>query len=79
VDELRKYKWKKRKDETRGKEEPADRDDHHMDGIVSFMAGRPEHRVVDPDPPETRSKWQLELEEELDMLTGVGAYDFMEM
>ena len=51
-----------------------------MDGVISFMAGRPEHRVSDPEKPDTRPQHVRELEEELDELTGVGStIDFMEM
>ncbi len=77
--EMLKYKWKKRKTDSYRKDEPVDRDDHHMDGIISFMAGRPEHRVIDPERPDTRSEFHKAIEDELDALTGVGTLDFMEM
>ena len=77
--EITNYKWKKRKDTGTWKEdEPSDRDDHHMDGIISFMAGSPATRVVEPDKPDDRPEWKRTLEEELDELTGVGIIDFME-
>lgn len=80
IAEIGNYKWKKRKGTGDTSEEPQDRDDHHMDGIISFMAGRPEHRVSEPSKPDTRPKHVIELEDELNELTGVGAtLDFMEM
>lgn len=78
--EITNYKWKKRKDTGTWKEdEPSDRDDHHMDGIISFMAGAPATRVVEPDPVDDRPEWKKTLEEELDELTGAGVIDFMEL
>jgi len=77
--EILKYKWKKRKIDNQEKEEPVGRDDHHMDGVISFMAGRPEHRCVDPETPDNRSDFVKAIEDELDELTGVGGLDFMEM
>lgn len=78
--EISKYKWKVRKTDKHTTEEPVDRDDHHMDGIISFMAGRPEHRVVEPTPIDTRPSFIKDIEEELEELTGVGSStDFMEM
>lgn len=78
--EITNYKWKKRKNTHETTEEPSDHDDHHMDGIISFMAGRPEHRVVPPPEADTRSEFQKTIEDELEELTGAGAgaQDFME-
>jgi hypothetical protein len=74
------YKWKKRKTDSSTQEEPQDRDDHHMDGIISFMAGRPEHKIVEPEKADHRSPFQKELAEEFEELTGTGeTVDFMEM
>lgn len=79
--EMFKYKWKKRKSDNHQQEEPVDRDDHHMDGFISFMSARPEHRVNEPPPVDTRSDFLRSIEDEFDELTvGVGqSYDFMEM
>ena len=79
IKEILNYKWKKRKTDSQQTEEPVDKDDHHMDGIISFMAGRPEYRVTSPEQPDTRPEFQRQYEDELEMLTGFGKIDFMEM
>jgi hypothetical protein len=73
IDEISIYKWKEQK------EEPIDKNDHHMNGIVSFMNGRPEYRIGSPPIVDTRTDFQKDLEDELDELTGQHVIDFMEM
>lgn len=77
--EISKYKWKVRRRDGHQTEEPADRDDHHMDGSISFMAGRPEHRVVEPPTVETRTVFQRSIDEELNALLEPPVLSFMEM
>jgi hypothetical protein len=65
IKEIEGYKWKKVKASENYKEEPVDKDDHHMDGLNGFFTSRPTpvlHKapVKDPDAWWLR---ELELEE----------------
>lgn len=62
--EIEGYKWKKVKASENYKEEPVDKDDHHMDGINGFFTSRPasaHHQEAPKDPDEW---WMKELEQE---------------
>ena len=63
IHEIEGYKWKKVKAAENYKEEPVDKDDHHMDGFNGLLTSRPDARrhsapQVDPD-----AWWLKELEE----------------
>lgn len=63
IKEIEGYKWKKVKASETFKEEPVDKDDHHMDGFNGFLTSRPQqYRHVEPvkDPD---AWWLKELEE----------------
>jgi hypothetical protein len=65
IDEIQRYKWKKIKPGQVNREEPIDGDDHHMDGLNGFIAGRPEaQRIME----ERKQSW-IEAEFERDFVS----------
>jgi len=70
IAEIEAYKWKKVKAAENYKEEPVDKDDHHMDGINGFFTSRPvpvHHREPPKDPDEW---WLKELDEQIFQSSG---------
>lgn len=64
--EIETYKWKKVKGANDHKEEPVDKDDHHMDGINGFFTSRPV--MVNTAPPaKDPDEWLLKQLDELDI------------
>jgi hypothetical protein len=66
IHEIEGYKWKKVKASENYKEEPVDKDDHHMDGLNGFFTSRPtphRHEAPKKDPDE----WLLRELAELDV------------
>lgn len=64
IAEIEGYKWKKIKLSDSHREEPVDRDDHHMDGFNGLLTSRPE--AVNHTPPEKDPDawWLKQLDEE---------------
>ena len=63
IHEIEGYKWKKVKAAENFKEEPVDKDDHHMDGFNGLLTSRPEtvrHREPAKDPD---AWWLKDLDE----------------
>ena len=79
IHEFLAYKWKKRQPGKPDVEEPIDKDDHHMDGLNGFLAGRPEHQVDVAPVIDTRPLHVKTIEQELDELTGMATTSFMRM
>ncbi len=78
IEEVVNYKWKARKGGI-GKEEPIDRDDHHMDGSVGFIAGRPEYRVDAPAYDTVGAPHVPTLEEEIERFTAAPSFNYLLM
>jgi len=55
INEFERYKWKENRLKDSYKEEPIDRDDHHMDGLNGFFASRPAGK-----PPGATDKFGIE-------------------
>lgn len=70
--EMEGYAWKKVKATDTFKEEPVDRDDHHMDGLNGLLTSRPTPTTRPPD--ETREDWILQELAELDRLSGTASH-----
>jgi len=62
-DEIEGYKWKKVKASENYKEEPVDKDDHHMDGINGFFTSRPSSAHHAPPKKDPDEWWLKELDE----------------
>ncbi len=69
IHEIEGYKWKKVKASESFKEEPVDKDDHHMDGINGFFTSRP-LPAKHVDKPKDPDAWLIK---ELNELDGVGS------
>ena len=64
IAEIETYKWKKIKAAEQYKEEPVDKDDHHMDGFNGLLTSRPQAVSHKPIPKDPDAWWLKELEEE---------------
>ena len=65
IREIEGYKWKRVKASENYKEEPVDKDDHHMDGLNGFFTSRPTP-VKHIEPVKDKDAWwlrELELED----------------
>jgi hypothetical protein len=70
--EIEGYVWKKLKGSDVFREEPIDRDDHHMDGFNGFLTSRPVS--FNKPPEETREDWLLKELDELDQASGTQSH-----